>query len=119
MGFQVPGPRSQVPRSCQGHFTHERLRARDHYASSTLIGGEGGAGPSSLLHATLEGPTEFVNARWMESLCGLLHGIEWIVFHGRLDCFQKSSLGGRPNTKPGDYGTPDVYDCWFVLFYHV
>jgi hypothetical protein len=71
MGSQVPSAKS---RSCQGHFTHERLRARDHYASSTLIGGEGGAGPSSL-HATLEGPTEYVNARWMESLCGFLHGI--------------------------------------------
>ena len=44
-----------------GHFTHERLRAHDHY---TLIGGKGGAGPSSL-HTTLEGPTEYVNARWM------------------------------------------------------
>jgi hypothetical protein len=37
--------------------THTRLRARDHYTSSTLIGGKGGAGPSSLLHTTLEGPT--------------------------------------------------------------
>ena len=34
-----------------------RLRAHDHYTSSTLIGGKGGAGPSSL-HITLEGPTE-------------------------------------------------------------
>ena len=34
-----------------------RLRARD--TSSTLIGGKGGAGPSSL-HTTLEGPTEWV-----------------------------------------------------------
>ena len=41
-----------------------RLRARDHYASSTLIGGKGGAGPSSL-HTTFEGPTEYMNARWM------------------------------------------------------
>jgi len=38
-----------------------RLRARDHYTSSTLIGGKDGAGPSSLLHATLEGPTEYVS----------------------------------------------------------
>ena len=44
---------------------HTRLRARDHHASSTLIGGKGGAGPSSLLHTTLKGPTEYVNARWM------------------------------------------------------
>jgi hypothetical protein len=45
--------------------SHTRLRARDHYTSSTLIGGKDGAGPSSLLHTTLEGPTEYVNARWM------------------------------------------------------
>ena len=44
--------------------SHTRLRAHDHYTSSTLIGGKGGAGPSSL-HTTLEGPTEYVNARWM------------------------------------------------------
>jgi hypothetical protein len=37
--------------------SHTRLRARDHYTSSTLIGGKGGAGPSSL-HSALEGPTE-------------------------------------------------------------
>ena len=42
--------------------SHTRLRACDHYTSSTLIGGKGGAGPSSL-HTTLEGPTEYVNAR--------------------------------------------------------
>ena len=45
--------------------SHTRLRARDHYTSSTLIGGKGGAGPSSLLHTALDGPTEYVNARWM------------------------------------------------------
>ena len=41
-----------------------RLRARDHYTLSTIIGGKGGAGPS-LLHIALERPTEHVNARWM------------------------------------------------------
>ena len=44
--------------------SHMRLRAHDHYTSSTLIGGKGGVGPSSL-HTTLEGPTEYVNARSM------------------------------------------------------
>ena len=44
--------------------SHTRLRARDHYTSSTLIGGKGGAGPSSF-HTMLEGPTEYVNSRWM------------------------------------------------------
>ena len=42
--------------------SYTRLRARDQYTSSTLIGGKGGAGPSSL-HTTLEGPMEYVNAR--------------------------------------------------------
>ena len=36
------------------------IRATSH----TFIGGKGGAGPSSL-HITLEGPTEYVDARWM------------------------------------------------------
>jgi hypothetical protein len=42
--------------------SHTRLRARVRYTSSTLIGGKGGAGASSL-HITFEGPTEYVNAR--------------------------------------------------------
>ena len=41
------------------------LRARDHYTLSTLIDAEGGAGPSSLLQTRLEGPTEYLNARWI------------------------------------------------------
>ena len=48
-----------------GVTSHTRLSARDQYTSSTLIGGKGGAGPSSL-HTMLEGPTEYVNnTRWM------------------------------------------------------
>ena len=41
--------------------SHTRLRARDHHTSHTPIGGEGGAGPSSL-HNMLEGPTYYMNA---------------------------------------------------------
>ena len=44
--------------------SHTRLRARERYTSSTLIGGKGGASPSSL-HTAFEGPTKYVNARWM------------------------------------------------------
>jgi hypothetical protein len=44
--------------------SHMRLRAHDHYTSSTLTSGKGGVGPSSF-HTMLEGPTEYVNARWM------------------------------------------------------
>jgi hypothetical protein len=41
------------------------------------------------------------------------------MFHGRLDYFQKPPFGCRPNTKPGDHGTPNVNNCWFILLYHV
>ena len=41
------------------------------------------------------------------------------MFHGHLDSLQKPPLGSRPNTKSGDYGTRNVHNRWFVLFYHV
>jgi hypothetical protein len=56
--FWLPPPPRVRPTS------HMRLRARDCYTSSTLIGGKGGSGPSSL-PTTLEGLREYVNARWM------------------------------------------------------
>ena len=103
---------------CVRATSDTRLRAHDHYTSRTLIGGNGGAGSSSL-HTMLEEPTEYVNARWMQSLHGFLNGIKGTVFYGPLDYFQKPHLGGRPNTKLGDHGTPNAHNCWFILFYHV
>ena len=47
-----------------GPIHTQELRARDHCTSSTLIGGKSRAGPRSL-HTMLEGPLEYVNARWM------------------------------------------------------
>ena len=38
-----------------------------------------------------------------------LRGIEWIVVHGHLDCFQKPPLGGWLNANMGDYGTPSAH----------
>ena len=78
MGFALPP-------CCIRTTSHTRLRACDQYTSSTLIGGKDGAGPSSL-HTMLEGPTEYVVARWMQSLHGFLHG-NWIMFHGHLGYF--------------------------------
>ena len=97
--------------------SHTRLIAHDHYISTTLVGGKGGPGPSSL-HTMLERPMEHVNLRWMYTLHGFLHGIKWIMFHGRLDYFQKPPFGGRPTTKLGDHGTPNAHNCWYILFYH-
>jgi hypothetical protein len=56
--------------------SHTKLRARDQYSSSTLIGGKGGADPSSL-HTTLEGPKEYVYARGVNST--------WIPTWHRID----------------------------------
>ena len=49
-------------------------------------------------------------SRWMQSLCGFLH---------RRDHDSWSLLGGRPNTNPGDHGTPNVHNCWSILIYHM
>ena len=73
------------------------LRARDHYASSTLISGKGGAGPSSL-PTMPEGPTEYVNSKmdvkstWIPTW----HRMDHISYS--LGPFQKPPLEGRPNT---------------------
>jgi hypothetical protein len=39
-----------------------------------------------------------------------LHGIEWIMFHDHLVYFQKPPLGDKPNTKPGDHGSPNAHN---------
>jgi hypothetical protein len=44
-----------------------------------------------------------------------LHGIERVMFHGHLNYFQKPPLGGGPNTKPRDHGTPNAHNHWFIL----
>ena len=63
--------------------------------------------------------SECVNARCMESLHGFLCGIEWMKFAWSLDRFQKTSLGGRSNTKLGDHGSPNVPNHYlFLLVYH-
>ena len=41
------------------------------------------------------------------------------MFHGHLNYFQRPPLGGRPNKKPGDHGTLNAHNCWFIMFYCV
>ena len=38
------------------------------------------------------------------------------MFHGHLHYFQNPPLGGRPNTKPGDHGTPNAHNRWLFYF---
>ena len=68
--------------------SHTRLNARDHYNSSTLISGKGGASPSSL-HTALEGLTEYMNGckvyiySYM-ALNGSCFMVTWTIFNNHL-----------------------------------
>ena len=86
----TPETRPEGPsRSVVTIALHTRRRARAHCTSSTLIGGN----QLRCFHPTLEGPTGYVNViRWMYSLHGFLHGIEWIVFHWSFGLFSKPHL---------------------------
>ena len=99
--------------------SHTRLRACDHCTSSTLIGGKGRAGPSSLLHITLEDQ----QSMWMQDGCkvymdycmaanGSRFMVTWAIFKNHL------LEVARPITKPGDHGTLNAHNRWFILFYH-
>ena len=94
LNLAIWGPFTQVDLYNLGATSNTRLRARDHYTSSTLVGGQGGAAPSSLLHAMRKGPMEGVCECKMGvfSLHGFLRGIQWIVVHGHLDYFQKPTF---------------------------
>ena len=76
------------------------------------------AGPCSL-HTTLGGTTEYM---WMQDGCKVyvdsyvaLNGscfmVIWTIFKNVL-------FRGRPNTKLGDHGTPNVQNRWLITFYH-
>jgi hypothetical protein len=98
----------------KGHFTHETESPW----------------PWHLMHSNWWKKVERVQVRftlrlrdqrstWMQDGCKSLHGIKWTMCHGHLDCSQKLLLGGRSNTKPGDHGTLNAHNRWFILFYHV
>ena len=40
-------------------------------------------------------------------------------FSWSLGLFSKTTSWGRPNTKPGEHGTPNAHNHWFILSYHV
>ena len=100
--------------------SHMRLRARDrplHFKHSHWWKRQNWSKFASL---RLRGQWSM----WMQDGCkvflhGIMHGIEGIMFHGHLDYFQKPPPGGRPYTKPGDHGTPDVHNHRFVSFYFI
>ena len=100
----------------KGHFTHEAESPWPlHFKHSHCW--KGGAGPSCFTLRLRDRRSKWM-PRWMKSMHEFLHGIGWIMYHGHWDWFQKSPLGVSPNTKPGDHGTPNAHNRWFILFYH-
>ena len=72
-----------------------------------------------LAFTTLEGPTEYVNARWLQSLRTwnpTWHQIDLI--RGHSDYLQKPPLGGRPNTTSRDHGIRTLLIVDLFYFYH-
>jgi hypothetical protein len=71
--------------------SHMRLRARDHYTPSTFIGGKDGGGPVRFTHSLRDQRSMWMPNGCNQSLCAFPHGIEWIMFHGHLDYFPKTT----------------------------
>jgi hypothetical protein len=102
--------------------SHTRLRGHDQYTSSPLIGGKGGAGPSSL-HTMREGPIYGVY-KWMHddgckvymdssmATNGPCIMVTWTI------CKNHLLEVGLTHRIGGTYGTPNAHNRWLILFYH-
>ena len=53
-----------------------------------------------------------VKSTWIPTWHQMNH-VSWL-----LGLFSKPPLGGRPNTKPGDHGTPNAHNHCFILIHH-
>ena len=111
-------PNDVLPSSSVRATSHRGLRAHGHCTSNTLIGGKGAAGETRFKLRLRD-----QRSMWMQDGCkvymGLYMASNGSCFHGHLNYFWKSPLGGRPNRKPGDHGTPKSHNRGFILFYFV
>jgi hypothetical protein len=97
-----------------------RLRAHDHYyTSSTLMGRKRRSWSKFTSQYYVWGTNKVCECKMdVKSTCiPTWHQMDHV--RGHLDYFLKPPLGSRPNTKPGDHGTPSAHDCWLILFYLV
>jgi hypothetical protein len=101
--------------------SHTRLRPRDQYIHFKQSHWWRRRSPSKFASHYAWGTNGV--SMWMQDGCkslhGLLHDIKCIMFHGHSDYFYKPPLGSRPNTNPGDHGTPNTHNHWFILFHQV
>ena len=73
------------------HVSASSLRACDHWNFKSLIGGKCRDCPTSPYTRAWgpKGPRKF---EWMKrNLCGVLHGMQWIMLRGVLDIFVKTT----------------------------
>ena len=121
---------SRIPKSNPLNFTyilsqsratpHRRLRARDHHTSSTLVGGKGGAGPSSLPMHYVWGTVGV--CEWQDGCKFHMHSnmssnascfmLIWIVFKNR-----QLEVGMVQNWET--IFTLHAYNRWVNLFYRL
>ena len=87
-----------------------RLRAHDHYTSSTLIGGDGSRSKFAWgTNGMQDGCRVYMDSHMASNASCFM--VTWTTF--------KTHLGGRPNTKPKNHGTPNARNRWFILLFHV
>ena len=105
VGPQNKGNSLSILFHVEGHFTHETESLWPVTFQALSLVEKAEPGPSSL-HTNARG-TDGVSM-WMRDGCrsldGSLNGIEWIMFHGHLECFQNPPLASRPIVKPGGHG---------------
>ena len=89
-------------------LTITRLRAHDHYTSSTLIGGEGSRSKFAWgTNGMQDGCRVYMDSHMaLNASCFM---VSWTTF--------KNHLGGRPNTKPENHDTPNALNRWFILLF--
>ena len=103
----------------KGHFTHETKSMWPlHFKHSHWWKGRSWSKFASHYAWITTGACECkmdVRSTWIHSYMASAEScfmVTWTIF-------KKLPLGGRPNTKPRDCGTPNAHNHWFNLFYHV
>ena len=81
-----------------------RLRAHDQYTSSTHWWKRWSPSKFTLHYAW--GTNKACECKM--ALNGPCFMVTWNIF--------KTTSWGRPDTKPWDHGTPNVHNCWLILF---
>ena len=67
----------------------------------------------------LEGLSDQGSLNGWTNLCGVLNGMQWIMFHGPEGLASSPPQRGESKTKSGDHDTSKSHNSWFMLTYLV